>query len=474
MASDPTTSSPASWPTYRCPTDQPLLPTRRLLALFLLSAATAAIPDVGRLLAAVVALLSLAAALLDWQLSRVALQLTAERQVEPKLSLAEWNVVGLALTNPTRRPMDLELRDVPPAEFHVEARIARLRTPARGSISYTERVRPTHRGDYVFGNAWIRVCGPLGLVRRQLELTGTSQLVKVYPSLKQLRRYDLLVRRGLISEAGSNAVRKPGSSLELERLRDYLPDDDFRRINWKATARRGRPIVNEFEAERGQNVVLMLDAGRLMSAPATNSDTPLADALLQSDVAPGLAKLDYALNAAMLLAYVASLRGDRVALLAYADQVRLFLPPARGRPAFLRVVDALYNLEPEPVEPDHALAFQFLASRSIHRSLAVLFTDVPDRESSRPLVAHVLRAARRHYVVCVTLGDPTISRPAQASPTDGPSLYEKMVAQQLLDDRQAVLAAMAAQGVYTRDTDADKLSPKLIDAYLELKQRGRV
>jgi len=458
-----------------------VLPTSRLLLLFLLTAVLAAIPGIGRTLAAVIGLLLIALAALDWRLSGDGAGLGVVRTVEPKLSLAEWNVVTLALSNPTPRDMRVLVRDAAPVDFEIEPAgsaiagegcLVGLAPSSTDSIAY--RLRPKHRGDYVFGAVWLRVDGPLGLARRQYQMAGTEQPVRVYPSLKQLRRYELLVRRGLLAEAGSNALRRLGASTEFERLRDYLPDDDFRRINWKATARHGKPIVNEFQEERGQNVVLMLDAGRLMGARADMPANDEANALLRAESPVGLTKLDYALNAAMLLAYVASLRGDRVALLAYTDGVRVFIPPTRGRPAFLKVVEALYNLAPEAVEPDHALAFQFLASRNLRRSLAVLFTDIADQESSGTLVAHVLRAAKQHLVVCVTLNDPTVIGPAAASPTDAQSLYQKMVAQKLLDDRATVLATLAQRGVHTLDTDAGKLSPRLIDTYLELKQRARV
>jgi uncharacterized protein (DUF58 family) len=295
--------------------------------------------------------------------------------------------------------------------------------------------------------------------------------VRVYPNLRELRRYDLLVRRGLELQPTGRPVRVAGASTEFERVREYLPDDEFRRVNWKATARRGQPMVNQFEAERSQNLVLMLDAGRNMAALA---EAPLAAGGDDEDSDVGLTKLDHALNAALLLAYVASQRGDRVALLAYADDVRNFVPPQRGRRALVAMVGALYNLRAEAVEPDHGRAFDFLGQRNLRRSLVVLFTDLADRESSATLAAYVMRAARQHLVVCVTLGDPNVRRPALQRPRDGASLYEKMVAQQLLDDRAAVLSQLAAHGVLTVDTDADKLSPKLIGTYLELKQRGRL
>ena len=218
------------------------------------------------------------------------------------------------------------------------------------------------------------------------------------------------MRRGLEAQPGSRTIRRPGASAEFERVREYLPDDEFRRMNWKATARRGHPMVNQFETERSQNLVLLLDAGRAMAA--------LAEAAPDDDfgdLAPGLSKLDYALNTALLLAYVGSVRGDRVALLAYADDVRTFVPPQRGRRALLSTVQALYNLRAEAVEPDHGRALEFLARRNLRRSLVVHFTDLIDRESSSTLAAHLVRAARHHLVVCVTLGDPNVRRPAVAS-----------------------------------------------------------
>ena len=459
-----------------------MTPTRRLLLLFLLTAPVAALGGalgLGRSLAALLFVLFTIAALVDWWLARDVRMVEATRTVEDKLSLGEWNPVTLTVGNPLGRTLRAEIRDIAPTDFESDDLLITssgrgLGVPPRGSGTVGYRVRPRHRGDYVFGQLHVRIEGPLGLVRRQRAIPGSAVRVRVYPSLRGLRRYELLARRGLMQEAGLKALRTPGASTEFERLREYVPDDEFRRINWKATARRGKPIVNQFEAERSQNVVLMLDAGRLMGARADLPSVDEGEQLVEGEVAAGLAKIDYVVNAALLLAYVAGLRGDRVALLAYADEVRTFIPPTRGRRAFLRVVDALYALQPEPVEPDHALAFQFLAGRNLRRSLVVLFTDLADRESSSALVANLIRAGRHHLVVCVTLGDPTVSRPAAVRAGNTQGLYEKMVAQRLLDERAAVLATLSQRGVYTLDTDADKLSPSLIDAYLEVKQRGRI
>jgi uncharacterized protein (DUF58 family) len=252
-------------------------------------------------------------------------------------------------------------------------------------------------------------------------------------------------------------ARRFGAGTELERLREYVPDDELRRINWKATARRGVAISNEYETERSQNVVVLLDAGRLMGA-----------------VAEGLTKLDHALNAGLLLTYAAGRRGDRVSLLAYADRVKAFLPPQRGKRAFLSILETLYRLEPELTESDHARAFTYLSGRGLRRSLLVLFTDLSDPEPSRALVGHLALAARQHLVALVTVADPSVTIPASREPHDAQELYEQVVAQRLLAERRQVLATLSGRGIITLDLPAHQLSAQVVATYLELKSRGRL
>jgi len=447
------------------------VPTWRLFVALLLAAPIGALGGPFILLAVALASISLVAAAVDWLLAKDGRRVRAERRLATdKLSLGDWNPVELHLENATPRTQTVTLREQPPPNFELDdPRIVFVRRlEPRSTQTITYRVRPPRRGDAHFGDLYVHIEGPVRLVRRTFRQANTQHDVRVYPNLRELRRYDLLVRRGLEAQAAGRPVRVAGASTEFERVREYLPDDEFRHINWKATARRGQPLVNQYEAERSQNLVMLLDTGRSMAA--------LADPPAEDDESPAaaLTKLDRALNTALLLAYVASQRGDRVALLAYADEVRAFVPPQRGRRALLNMVDALYNLTAEPVEPDHGRALAFLAQRNLRRSLVVLFTDLADRESSSALAGHVLRVARQHMVVTVTLSDPNLRRPAQRHPTDGRTLYEKMVAQHLLDDRASVLRTLTARGVLSVDTDAESLSPRLIAAYLELKERGRV
>lgn len=436
-----------------------LLPRWPLLLLVLAALGPLALADLiagAALLTPLLLLGVLALALADLRHTAPPDRLAVRRLVAERLSLGAENVVSVTVLNRGPRPLALRLRDEHPPAFRASAEtLAGVVVPGRElRLRYT--VTPPRRGDYRFGRVMVRSPSALGLFEQQHGYP-LERDVRVYPNLLDLRRYDLLVRRGLELEAGGRVARRFGSGTELERLREYVPDDELRRVNWKATARRGVAISNEYEAERSQNVVVLLDAGRLMGA-----------------VAEGLTKLDHALNAGLLLAYAAGRRGDRVALLAYADRVTAYLPPRRGRRAFLAILETLYRLEPELTESDHARAFSYLAARGLRRSLLVAFTDLSDPEPSRALVAHLARAARHHLVAVVTVADPSLTAPAERTPRDAQELYEQVVAQRLLAERRQVLAALGGRGIITLDLPADRLSAQVVATYLELKARGRL
>src|SRR3954451_16698706 len=379
-----------------------MIPTPRLLALLLVPGALLAAANLvpGLLLVAAAAwLLALGLIGAEWRVLATGAAVSLRRRHEPRLSLGAENVIWLDLDSRAPRTLAVTLRDETPASCLASALFLQATVPAGGSVSLRYLLRPLRRGDHAFGEVTARWPGPLGLLRRQASYPR-AEMVKVYPNLLEIRKYDLLARRGRLVESGLRTSRRFGSGTEFESLREYQPDDDYRRINWKATARRGHPMTAEFETERSQNVLVVLDAGRLMA-------TTVHD----------LNKLDHAVNTSLLLAYVAALRGDRVGLLTFSDRVLAYLPPRRGRRAFLAMLATLYTLPAEPVEPDFDRVFQFLATRQMRRSLVVLFTDLSDRDVSSVLVRHLARLARQHLTVCVTLGDPAVLQAATVTPS---------------------------------------------------------
>jgi uncharacterized protein (DUF58 family) len=187
-----------------------------------------------------------------------------------------------------------------------------------------------------------------------------------------------------------------------------------------------------------------------------------------------LTRLDYAVNASVLLAYVSQQYGDRVGLLAFSDRVTRYVAPAPGRRHFLRITEALYNLEAEPTEADYDEGLGYLAIRNPRRSLAVVFTDIAEPEAAGTLVAHLGHLARRHLPLVVTLRDPGVERLAHLSIKAPDDVYQRAVAQTLLDDREQTLRHLRQRGVLTLDTPADQISPSLINRYLEIKARARL
>jgi uncharacterized protein (DUF58 family) len=402
---------------------------------------------------AVYLLLVFALFLLDWWLAEAADRFQVGRRHDDRLSLGADNPIHLTLYNRGRRPALFWLRDEPPDAFQIETRILQGVAGPRQTWQGRYRVRPLRRGDYTFGDLNLRWLGPLGLVVRQARLAA-AESVKVYPNLLDVRRYDLLLRRNRLQEIGLRHARQFGEGTEFERLREYLPDDEYRRIDWKATARRHRPVTIEYQTERSQTVMAVLDVGRLMQTPVAH-----------------IAKLDYVVNAVLLLAYVATGKGDKVGLMSFADEVNRYLNPRQGRSQFYRMLELLYAVEARPVEPDYGRAFSYLATRQRRRALVVIFTDLSGGLSMQALVSHVAVLARHSLPLVVTISDPDVVTAARQRPTDSLSVYQRVAAAQLLDERQLALDSLRRHGVLTLDVPANQLSIAVINRYLELKAK---
>lgn len=390
---------------------------------------------------------------LDWRLAGSVDRFQVSRQHDTKLSLGADNPIHLSARNRGRRPATIWLRDEPPDAFDIETRVLGGVVPPQDTWRGVYHVRPFRRGDYEFGDLNLRWRGPLGLVLRQGRVSA-AEPVKVYPNLLDVRRYDLLLRRNRLQEMGLRHARTFGEGTEFERLREYLPDDEFRRIEWKATARRNRPVTIEYQVERSQNIVAVLDTSRMMQSPVAR-----------------IAKLDYVVNAVLLLAYVATGKGDKVGLMAFADDVTRFMRPRQGRRQFYRMLEALYGVEAQPVEPDYRRALNYLALKQRRRALVVIFTDLSGGLSMQALVGHVSVLARRSLPLVVTISDPDVHAAARQRPHDSLSVYQRAAAAQLLDERQVALDNLRRQGVLTLDVPANQLSMAVINRYLELKGR---
>jgi uncharacterized protein (DUF58 family) len=389
----------------------------------------------------------------DWRMAGKITQFDLMRTHDTKLSLGAENPIRVSLRNRSWSGVNFTLRDEAPEQFKIETRTIEGHVAPRGTWESVYHVRPLRRGDYQFGDLSLRWLGPLRLVIRQAKVEA-KEPVKVYPNLLDVRRYDLLLRRNRLQEMGLRTTRQFGEGTEFERLREYLPDDEYRRINWKATARRNFPVTTEYQTERSQQVIAVLDVGRMMQSPVAD-----------------IAKLDYVVNAVLLLTYVATGKGDRVGMMSFADDVMHYLGPRQGRGQFYRMLELLYAVEPQPVEPNYRKALAYLALKQRRRALVVVFTDLTGGASLNSLVAQMAMLARSSLPLVVTISDPDVVNVSQMKPRDSLGVYQRAAASQLLDERRVVLDSLRQRGVLTLDVPANQLSMSVINRYLELKGR---
>jgi uncharacterized protein (DUF58 family) len=382
--------------------------------------------------------------------------LSATRFTDDALSVATENEVTLQLRNETSRRLLATVRDEPPSDFQFEsaARQIRRKFGPFEVFSLHYNVLPPARGDFSFGDVYVRLRGPLGLIQRQGTIPA-SATVAVYPNVRAVADYELMLRRAHLMRQGNRRVRIVGGGREFASLREYTPDDEYRTVDWKATARRGKVMSRTYEAERSQDILLLIDLGRLMRQEIGHTQ-----------------KLDHVVNAALMLAHVVAGADDRIGLLTFADTPRQYLPPRRGRAQANDILDALYAARAEPVESDYRAAFRFLQARWRKRSLAVLFTDLSDPEASGMLLAEISQLASAHLVVCVGVSDPLVGERARQYPEEAHQVFEKAVAEEVIADRRRALNLLKKRGVLVVDAEPQDLSADLIARYLEVKSRS--
>ena len=385
-------------------------------------------------------------------------QLTVFREAPPAFSVGRTAEVTYRWVNAAGRRARLRLRETRPDLLGGTQPPRRVALPARGEARETVPVTPQRRGRERGGGAFVvDSLGPLGLGlrRARLELPWDAA---VYPPLVSVRlRASVAQAPPRRREQGITPLRQIGEGRLFESLREWVPGDDLRHIDWKATARRRKVITRQYEAERRQQVLLVLDTGRLLTA----------------DIA-GVSRLDYVVQAALELAYAAVQHDDNVGAMAFADGVQHFVPPQRGRLGLKRVLDVLAVVEPTLVEPDYPGAFRYLAARNRKRALTVLFTDVIDRFASEALVANVASLRPRHLPLAVTLKNPELERAAALRPVEPHDAFRKAAAEELLAARDQALGHMRRAGVLVLDVPPDRAAQAVVAKYLELKRRGRL
>jgi uncharacterized protein (DUF58 family) len=382
--------------------------------------------------------------------------LRVSRNVPPVLRQAQLFQVELTLLNQGDAAARFNIVDSPPVDFTGSPKVITVRLPPKREIVQTYSLKSYRRGSFAFGAVFYRITGPLGLIQRQGKIE-LPQGVQVLPDLTGEGSRDLQLALAGAIQAGRRKVALRGEGSEFESLRDHQRDDDFRHIDWKASAKRGKLISRQYETERDQRLMILLDTGRLMS-PKIGS----------------YRKLDYAINASVHLAQIALHKGDLVGYAIFNDEMRAFAEPKKGQAQMSHLVRNLTSLQATRLESDYAAVFNHVLRRCSRRTLIVCFTDLGDAASAASLLQATLPLMPRHLPVIVTVSNSEILAVTRKVPENEFEVYRHVAAMEIWNDYQRTLRGLRSRGVATVSVPAQELSTAAINEYLRIKETARL
>jgi uncharacterized protein (DUF58 family) len=423
-------------------------------ALALASMTGAAVPAAGWACVAALALLAFAV-LLDGR--RVPPDAVAWRRRAPaRLSLGEPEPILEELQSLCPFPLEVRIAESFPSDLELAPSAVSpiVRLPPRGRVEVRFTAIASRRGQRRVPRPTLRVGRPGGLAVRQGPV-GSEEVLEVSPNVARLKRYETLRQSRHLATVGVHRTRDAGLGSEFDHLRAYSRDDDHRRIHWKATAKRGFPITQVVRVERGQSVLIAVDASHWMGISAG-----------------ALSRLDYAVDAALFLAHVAQRSGDQVGLCIFAHEVLAFLAPSSKPGQIRRLLEALSAVQPRGVHPSYRNLVRHVLSRRLRRSLVVVVSEPVDPESAEELRQALSLLRARHLPLCVGLRDPALAAAAEAVPTDVLDLCRRLAAREAQEEREERFRLQRQRGFQVLDVLPAELSVALVNRYLEVKGRG--
>ncbi len=377
----------------------------------------------------------------------------AERQTTRIASLGQKHRVTLTVSNLSGRGHNLWIRDDVPQEFEPSPEEFYIDLQGRSRAVLHYDATPKRRGAFTLNQVYLRARSRFGLWRRHLTYP-VETVLHVYPDMKQLSEYAILARTNRLSLMGVRRTRRVGQDNEFERLRDYSRDDNYRHIDWGATARRNRLTVKDFQTNQSQRLLFLIDCGRMMTNEAS-----------------GISLLDHAFNAMLMLSFVALRQGDSVGLTCFSDRIHSFTPPRSGMKQMNHLLHASYDRFPQLVESRYDEAFLHLAAHCRKRALVILITNVIDEVNSHQIERYLGTLVGRHLPLGVVLRDHHLFDAAdQHHPRDA-QLYRAAAAAEILNWRHQVLTDLEHKGVRVLDVFPEDMTAPLVNQYLEIKAR---
>lgn len=378
------------------------------------------------------------------------------RHTPEKLSNGDENLLQIHVSSRSSISLFLEIIDELPFQFQLRDQSFRLNLRPHEQKIVQYRLRPTERGVYSFGAVNIFVESAIGFARRRYQFDN-EQEVAVYPSYLQMHQYELLAISNRLQEFGLKKIRRIGHSMEFEQIRDYVSGDDYRTINWKATARRNDLMVNQFQDEKSQQIYSILDKGRVMKMPFE-----------------GMSLLDYAINASLVISNIAIKKGDKAGLLSFSDKATNMLPASRQSGQLRQIQEALYKETTDFWESDYEKLYSLIHRQISRRSLLLLYTNFETLSALHRQLPFLRRIAQRHLLVVVFFENTELKSLLEMPADTITHTYQKIIAEKFAYEKRLIVKDLLAYGIQSILTPPNMLTVNTINKYLELKARGMI
>ncbi len=377
----------------------------------------------------------------------------AERLTSDRFSIGDPNRIILSFNNYYSFPVAISVIDEIPIQFQERKWIMKARIAANEKHELEYSLRPTTRGEYVFHDINVYVHGTLQLVKRRY-IFPSQKTVKVYPSYVQMRRYQLLAVSNRLQEVGVKRIRKIGHSMEFEQIKEYVRGDDYRTINWKATARKDALMVNNYTDERSQQIYCLVNKGRVMKMPFD-----------------GMTLLDYAINASLVLSNVALVKQDKAGLITFSENLDTFLAADKKPTQMNLVLEALYRQQTRFLEPDYEKLFSLIRNRITNRSLLILFTNFESLEGLQREMPALKKIAHYHLLLVVFFENTELKTLIESRATSMEEIYIKTIAEKFAFEKRLMVKELHKNGIPSILTTPANLTVNTVNKYLELKTR---
>jgi uncharacterized protein (DUF58 family) len=378
----------------------------------------------------------------------------ATRTTPEKLSNGDENPINVSVKNYYTFPIHIKIIDEIPHQFQVrDFEIKRkIRASSQDEINY--ELRPTERGEYVFGNLNVYVASPLQLVSRRF-IFDSGNMVPTYPSYIQLRKYDLIAFSNNLFQYGIKKIRRIGHSMEFEQIKEYVAGDDIRTLNWKATAKKNALMVNQFQDEKSQSVYMVIDKGRVMKMPFN-----------------GLSLLDYAINATLVLSNVILKKQDKAGMFAFSRKVENRVFAEKRASQMQKILETLYNVKTDFSESDYSRLYVDVKKNVNQRSLIILYTNFETMEGLQRQLPYLKAIAKSHLLVVVFFNNTELNELINKKTETIQEVYDKVIAEKFMFEKRLIVQELKKYGIYSVLTQPENLTLDTINKYLEIKARG--